>query len=1072
MNHAEQTASANAAADSGPATATCDLIPYQLPSTPMPPVLRVEGYDILERLGSGGMGVVFKARHRQLNRIVALKMLNWNAYADQESHRRFQAEAEAVARLQHANIIQVFDVGAFRERTDDSRPRPFLSLEYVDGGSLYKHTLTPQDPRLAAGWIATAARAVQAAHQVGVVHRDLKPANVLLTTDGQPKIADFGLAKRLDDGGCLTLDGACVGTPEYMAPEQVDGLPATPAFDIYSLGVMLYELLTGSQPFKGLTITETMMLVKYQEAVPPSRLRPSLPRDLETITLKCMAKNPAARYATAGELADDLDRWLTGRPISARPVSGLERLGRWGKRNPALAALSVVALGLAIGGVGGVMWKWRDAVANAELAEERAKEAKDREAAAEWELYRGCLASATADLRLNTLTTTRETLLQAPVRFRGWEWHHAYDQLDLSREVHRVEGVEAFEPAAVPGDRICLSLHGGVWVWDKVGRKHLWTVRHPGYWATQPDGRGWLQRVDARNLAFRSFSEPSKVVRVGLDADVNGFSFSADGRQLLVVTHEWSQVYDTETGRTVGVRHTNLTPEGGGPGMNALSSDGRLAALNYTISGDTEVWEVESGRVRCTLRKQENLLALRFTPGDSRLLVNEAYPVNRVSLWDVTTGSLAAELKGHTNNVRDQVYSPDRTRLATASKDRTVKVWDAASGQILHTLSGHTSTINAVVFSPNGERLVSASDDRTLRIWDVATGQEVAVLRGHTREVTGATFVGPNTVASVALDGTVRYWETGAGPGSGVWNGHSGFVYAAAYHPDGKHVVSGSWDGTARVWDETGREVRTFQMPLRMVAERRGEKILEPERVTGLAIHPAGQWVATVSWGDNVHLWDFTTGKKLHSWERDQKSWMTGRVAFHPTADLLACGGGRAEVSVYDPRTKKTVAVLETKADTVPDVAFSPDGRWLVGVGGVDKTVHVWEVATWREVASLTAAADAHYSVAFSPDGRTLACGAVDGNVYLWDTTTWERQKMLPHGVKVYALAYTPDGTRLACGCADNTVRLWDTTRHTQVAELRGHSDYVHSLAFDPNGHRLVTASGDHTLRVWDAPRR
>jgi WD40 repeat protein len=335
--------------------------------------------------------------------------------------------------------------------------------------------------------------------------------------------------------------------------------------------------------------------------------------------------------------------------------------------------------------------------------------------------------------------------------------------------------------------------------------------------------------------------------------------------------------------------------------------------------------------------------------------------------------------------------------------------------------------------------------------------------------VTSATFVDDDTVASVSLDGTIRYWDTGPGPRNGVWSGHSGFVYSVAYHPDGKHVVSGSWDSTVRVWDETGREVRRFDLPERLVVEREDEKIMQPERVTGLAVHPAGKWVATVSWGDNVHLWDYDTGALLQSWVRKQQHWMTGRVAFHPTADLLACGGGRPVVSVYDPRTKKTVVELETKADAVSDVAFSPDGKLLVAAGCSDRTVHVWEVATWAKVATLTGAKDACYSLAFTPDGRTLASGSVDGNVYLWDVGTWQPTATLRHGVKVYGLAYTPDGGRLACGCADNTVRLWDTTRHTQVAELRGHSDYIHQLAFNRDGRRLVTASGDLTLRAWDA---
>jgi WD40 repeat protein/tRNA A-37 threonylcarbamoyl transferase component Bud32 len=1011
----------------------------------------VDGYDIAEVIGAGATGVVLKARHRRLNRTVALKILGRDALADPESHERIQLEAEAVARLQHPNIIQVFDVGTFADSTGDC---PYLALEYVGGGSLYRHTLTPQNPRQAAELVEKLARGVAAAHRVGVVHRDLKPANVLLTPDGEPKIADFGLAKQLDPGRdergrFLTQLGAAVGTPEYMAPEQVDGAPAAPAIDVYALGVILYELLTARVPFKGETVTETMLMVKYEEPVSPCRLQPNLPRDLETVCLKCLAKAPAGRYPTAEGLADDLARWLAGRPIHARPASRVERAGRWARRNPTVAALAALAVLLAVVGVGGVTWKWRE-------AEAKAREAEDRRQAEQWELYRGCLAFVSADLRLNTLTTTREKLLQAPEQYRGWEWHYYRSQLDLSREVFPVPAEQVHPPAAVPGDRICLNIPGGVWVWDAVGRKPVCAVQDPGYWATSPDNRGYLRRVDDRTLAFRPYDGSAAEVRVPVDDDVLGFSFSADGRRLLVVTRRWSQVWDTDTGKPVGVRHPNLTPEGGGPGLPALSADGALAVLNYTISGDTEVWEVETGRVRFTLRKLENLRAVRFSPDGSRVLVNEAYPSNKVKVWDARTGTPAVVLTGHTNNVTDQQFSPDGTRLATASEDQTVKVWDARSGFLLHTLRGHTSRVAAVAFSPDGSRLVSAADDHTLRLWDVPTGQELSVFRGHTGVVTGATFVGRDTVASVSVDRSVRYWDAGPGPGSGLWAGHAGFVYAVAYHPDGRHVVSGSWDGTARVWDAAGREVRRLDVPNR-------------ERVSGLAVHPAGRWVATVSWGDNVHLWDFDTGRRLYTWNRELNHWKTGRVAFHPTADLLACSGGRATVNVYNPRTKQAVVELGTTADAVWDVAFSPDGKWLAAAGDSDKTVHVWEVATWTKVVTLTGAADAFRSLAFSPDGRTLAGGSVDGAVYLWDTATWQRQATLTHGARVYGLAYTPDGRRLACGCADNTVRLWDTARHEQVAELRGHTDYVHALTFSPDGRRLVTASGDLTLRTWDA---
>jgi DNA-binding beta-propeller fold protein YncE len=243
----------------------------------------------------------------------------------------------------------------------------------------------------------------------------------------------------------------------------------------------------------------------------------------------------------------------------------------------------------------------------------------------------------------------------------------------------------------------------------------------------------------------------------------------------------------------------------------------------------------------------------------------------------------------------------------------------------------------------------------------------------------------------------------------------------------------------------------------------------ETEKVCGVAVNPTGTWVATGCGGDGVYLWDFATGERLHKWKGGNGYWKTGRLAFHPSADLLAACGGHETVEVYNPTTRKVVATLDTEADAVRDVAFSPNGKWLAAAGDADKTVHVWEVGTWKKVASLTGAKDAYSALAFSPDSGTLACGSHDGDVYLWGTAQWARQAILSHGVRVHGVTFSPDGTRLACGCEDNTVRLWDTARREQVTELRGHNGYVHHLAFSPNGRRLVTASGDLTLRAWDA---
>jgi serine/threonine-protein kinase len=311
---------------------------------------QITGYGVEAVLGHGGMGVVFKARHMRLNRVVALKMALAGAYASPHERERFQREAEAVATLRHPNIVQIHDVG-------NSEGRPYFTMEYVEGGSLaQKLAGTPQAAREAAMLVATLAGAVHAAHAGGIVHRDLKPANVLLTADGTPKISDFGLARRLGGETGLTRSGAAVGTPSYMAPEQArsQGEAVGPATDVYALGAILYELLTGRPPFRAETAAETVLQVIYQDPVPPARLNATVPRDLETICLKCLQKDPEKRYPAAAQLGADVGRFLRNEPIQARPTGRVEHVVRWVRRRPALAGLLATALLVVLaGGVGG-----------------------------------------------------------------------------------------------------------------------------------------------------------------------------------------------------------------------------------------------------------------------------------------------------------------------------------------------------------------------------------------------------------------------------------------------------------------------------------------------------------------------------------------------------------------------------------------------------------------------------------------------------------------------------------------------------------------------------------------------
>jgi serine/threonine-protein kinase len=336
----------------------------------------ISGYEIEAVLGHGGMGVVYKARDTRLNRPVALKMLLTGAFATAAERERFLREAEAEAGLSHSHIVQVYQVG-------DHDGRPYFTMEFVEGGSLAQQLQgTPQPARQAAALVATLAQAVHAAHQSGILHRDLKPSNVLLAADGTPKIADFGLARRLESTANLTLSGVPMGTPSYMAPEQALGKSHDVGreADTYSLGAILYELLTGRPPFRAETAAETLQQVITQEPVPPTRLNAAVPRDAETICLKCLEKQSQRRYLSAAALADDLDRFQRGDPITARPLRGHERLMRWTRRNPSQAALAATMLALFVLAVGGGLWlAWQ----RAERLAERARAAQRMETALE-----------------------------------------------------------------------------------------------------------------------------------------------------------------------------------------------------------------------------------------------------------------------------------------------------------------------------------------------------------------------------------------------------------------------------------------------------------------------------------------------------------------------------------------------------------------------------------------------------------------------------------------------------------------------------------------------------------------
>ena len=389
-------------------------------------------YEIQDVIAHGGMGVVYRARQASLNRIVAVKMILAGQLASKGDVQRFKTEAEAAASLDHPHIVPIYEVG-------EHEGQQYFSMKLIEGGSLgqwVSDAAEKRSPRSVAQLMAIVARAVHHAHQRGILHRDLKPANVLLDAAGAPHVSDFGLAKRVEGESGMTQSGVIVGTPSYMAPEQARAeKQLTTGVDVYSLGAVLYELLTGRPPFQAATPLETLMQVLEREPVPPHSLQPRVSRDLETICLKCLHKMPERRYESAAALADDLERWLRGEPIVARSAGRLERLAKWAKRRPVVTALLAAVVLLVVFGSSLVTWKWREALRNERLALDNEKKATAQLKRAETALYTNRVGRAHSLWKDNDMWRGRGLLAECPEALRGWEWNYVkrlYDDSLLS----------------------------------------------------------------------------------------------------------------------------------------------------------------------------------------------------------------------------------------------------------------------------------------------------------------------------------------------------------------------------------------------------------------------------------------------------------------------------------------------------------------------------------------------------------------------------------------------------------------------------------------------------------------
>ncbi len=1012
--------------------------PDALPSVP--------GYEVEGVLGEGGMGVVYRARHVALKRVVALKMLRGAAATRGQERARFRAEAEALARLQHPNIVQVYETG-------EHAGEPFLALELVGGGTLGAWLRRePRPPRQAAALVEVLARAVAAAHAAGIAHRDLKPGNVLLAEDGTAKIADFGLAKWLDGDSGQTKTGQVMGTPNYMAPEQARGdKDVGAAADVWALGAILYECLTGRPPFLGTTVVETLEQVRLHEPITPARLQAGVPADLETVCLKCLEKEPARRYGSAVELADDLRRYLAGEPVRARPVGAVERGLKWARRRPALAGLWAAGLLLVIvsGGAAAALWYGGRLAAALGEAEEQRGLAERRGAEA-----------AAANERLDQLRYLQEVQLA-----RG-DWEAA----EVARAVGRLEGCD-------------VARRG--WEWRYVRRltRPLADLGETGGGETRlvfsADGRHVITGEQMGGVVARDAAGgPARVVMEGT-APPKGPSAHIDGS----------------------------------PSCVALRRDGRLWGTHHRVG--LAAWDVATGRrltgriagapgpsYTLAVRPDGKEAAAGSSPPDNNAVIRRV---------DLTTGEALPVLEGHTLPTACLAYSPDGRLLASGGRDGLVKVWAGDPRRELSTLKGFARTVVGVAFSPDGARLAACDQEGRVRVYDAAKGVEILTFDMQGEATCLAYGPDGRHLAAGMVDGTVGVWEAAGGrpaftlrahhrPGRRVWD--------VAFSPDGRRLATAGMDLRVRVWDVTGPPgvwrtrlpapakgthwlvgvgrdgatayLHSFDETVRRVDVATGRalealpyKHAEPLRL----VLPAdgGRLVVNVGQHGGWHVWDVAGRRVVRTHRGDGYTVAGEAAAVSPDGKWLAIGqdvegpGGRAErVMLWDTATGRGRTVLEGGVGK-GGVAFSPDGR-LLAVNAAGGAMVVVETATGAEVFRREDGAKQGWAVAFSGDGRWLAANHGPGGTRLWDTRGWVGAGWMRGGAAI-DMAFTPDGARLATCDVDGAVTVWDPAAGQMAltfAAGRG-AEHFKRVCFSGDGRRLMAFGDGGEVTTWDA---
>jgi len=1004
------------------------------------------GYELLGEIGRGGMGVVCRARQLAINRVVALKMLLHGRFSEAAFIERFHIEAEAAAHLDHPNIVPIYEVG-------QHEGQPFYSMKLVEGQSLDRElSCGPMPPKRAAQLMATVARAVAFAHQHGVLHRDIKPHNILLDADGRPHLSDFGLAKLLNQESGLTVSAAVIGSPGFMAPEQAAGKTrqVTTAADVYGLGAVLYALLTGKPVFRADTPLETVRQVIEQEPVRPRVLNPALDRDLETICLKCLQKEPAKRYASAQALADDLESWLRAEPIQARPVSAVERGWLWCRRQPVRASLlgtllSVFALGLA-----GVLWQWRRAEAGWLVARQNAY-------AADMNLAQRAVEDNEIGRAASLLDKYRPAAGAGP-DLRGWEWRYLWQfcQGDESSVLHRYpEGINAL---AVSKDGRLMALATGtrVALWDLAAKRPI---------ADLPENGGALAFSPAGDLLAVAMTNPGGEVAVHLwdvasrnlslrltnQVMIRSLAFSPDGRLLATFDDRGGvQVTDWASGQVLA-RYSMHTPRRESAGVVAFSPDGRRLAIGGD-RGQIELLDWRSQNVTpLKTPTAEGVYAVAFSPSGQTLAAGFGYSEGRIILWDLDSTEIQGQWTNHTTDVCGLAFTPDGRRLVWGDRGQIIGVWNLEGRIEPRYFHIGRYGLTALALLPDGRTLVSGSWGGAVCLWDLQAPErtpahgQLLVSYGveEQRELPLGSFAkrDPRVVRRLGV----------------------------AFTPDSRRLLTTDREGTLGVYDTSSMQ------------------LLEPlpalgSNTWGVALSPDGRWLAAGSAAGKVAVWDWTARRLVATFSVPYERF--GWLRFSSGGRFLAahmCSNDRSMLlRVWQTGDWTEIQAGGVRSSRIMGVSdFSPEDR-LVWVGYSDGVVKGLRLPTGRPVFTWRTGfpkfhfmRSSSYFLRCSPDGRLLASTATDGSVRLWDVTgSRELPTSLSHKPYAYSVAFSADGGRLASGGdrAHEAVKFWDLATQRELLSLPAEGCSYLNLGFSPDGNILFAVNFSGLAHFWRAP--